>query len=55
MRKRRDELSDLLESNPKEFWEQLEEIRKQFKNKFHQKIKSSPSIAAESKIHYGKK
>lgn len=39
MRKRRDELSDLYEKDPTEFWKQLEDIRKKYKFKFHQKKK----------------
>ncbi|MFO7448440.1 MAG: hypothetical protein R6W90_18930 [Ignavibacteriaceae bacterium] len=37
MRKKRDELSELYSTNPAEFWEKLEEIRKKFKGKFRQK------------------
>lgn len=39
MRKRRDELGELYASNPEKFWKQLEEIRKKYKSKFHQKKK----------------
>lgn len=39
MRKRRDELSKLYQTDEKEFWKQLEEVRKRYKNKFHQKLK----------------
>ena len=57
MRKRRDEMSELFETDNKEFWKQLEEVRKKYKNKFHKKkIHSSesnlPSVAAEPKTSY---
>ena len=61
MRKRRDELSELYSRNPSGFWEELEKIRKKYKNKFYQKKKTAPyktkhtsSIAAEPKEKYGK-
>ena len=37
MRKQRDKLSELYNNNPKEYKRQLEEIRKKYKGKFHQK------------------
>lgn len=36
-RKRRNELSSLYNSNPSDYWKKLEDIRKKYKNKFHQK------------------
>lgn len=36
-RKRRDELSDLYNSDPAEFWKQLEAVRKKYRSKFHKK------------------
>lgn len=36
-RKRRKELSDLFNSNPSEFWKQLEIIQKKYQRKFKQK------------------
>ncbi len=39
MRKRREELSDLYKSNPREFKKQLEQIQKKYKNKFRVKQK----------------
>jgi hypothetical protein len=38
-RKRRKELSELYNSNPAEFWRQLEAIRKKYRSKFRQKEK----------------
>ena len=38
-RKRRRELGELYNSNPTEFWKQLEEIRKKYRSKFRQKEK----------------
>lgn len=38
-RQRREELSKLYNSNPEEFDKQLAEIRKKYRNKFHQKEK----------------
>lgn len=38
-RKRRKELSDLYNSNPKEFWKQLETVRKKYRSKFKIKAK----------------
>jgi ribosome recycling factor len=40
-RKRRKELSKLYNSNPDEYWEQLESIRKKYKDKFRQKKKTT--------------
>jgi len=41
-RKRREELSDLYNSNPAEFWKLLKEIRKKYRDKFRQKEKHYP-------------
>jgi hypothetical protein len=38
-RKRREELSDLYNSNPTEFWKRIEAIRKKYRSKFGQKQK----------------
>ncbi len=40
-RKRRQELSDLFNSDPTEFWKRLEIVRKKYRNKFRQKEKHS--------------
>jgi len=38
-RKRREELSNLYNDNPAEFWKRLDEIRKKYRSKFRQKEK----------------
>ena len=40
MRKRRDEMSELYNTNPEEFWKQLSAIRKKYKLKVHTKAKN---------------
>ena len=36
-RKRREELSDLYNSDPAEFWKRLEAVRKKYRSKFYKK------------------
>ena len=43
MRQRRDELSELYNKHPDEFWELLATVRKKYKSKFRQK--SNRSVA----------